>query len=373
MDTQQFLAEFGHIANAPGGIAKLRELILVLATQGRLLPQVKEENVSELLKTIEAEKSISTAGRSARTTKMLPAIFPKDQPHPIPDNWRWVRFGEIAIHNSGKTLDSGRNTGHLRDYITTSNLYWGPFDLRDLKQMLIRDEELDRCTARKGDLLICEGGEAGRAAVWSLDHEVCFQNHVHRARFFGGICPYYAYRFFEKLNATGEINSHRRGIGISGLSSKALAMIEFPLPPLEEQARIVARVDDLMAVCDQLEQQQHDRRKLQNALRQSTLEAVATAQGLRELEASWNRLDSNFENLFSEQQDVRKLRDVLCDLAMRGVTSPTSNMGQDEYLDDRVPRALAHGWEWQPLSKLTEYITSLNYSSGLNSVLAGAT
>ena len=148
---------------------------------------------------------------------------------------------------------------------------------------------------------------------------MCFQNHIHRARFFGGVNPFFAYRFFEKLNATGEINTHRKGIGISNLSSKALAMIPFPLPPLEEQSRIVAKVDELMALCDQLEAQQQDRRKLQNALRQSTLQALAGAQSPHELQDSWQRLQANFGCFFSEPEDVRELRLVVMELAIRGL------------------------------------------------------
>lgn len=242
MDAQQFLGEFGHIANVPNGIARLRELVLVLAMQGRLLPQAEGESVSSLMESIAKEKQFLIASRTIRPPKSLPNVAGKDRPHAIPDSWSWIRFGEIAIHNSGKTLDSVRNSGYPRDYITTSNLYWGRFELSSVKQMLIRDEELEKCTARKGDLLICEGGEAGRAAVWTSDYEVCFQNHVHRARFFGQVNPFFACRFFEKLNATGEINAHRKGIGISNMSSKALAMIPFPLPPLEEQSRIVAKM-----------------------------------------------------------------------------------------------------------------------------------
>ncbi|MCP5282315.1 MAG: restriction endonuclease subunit S [Rhodoferax sp.] len=247
MDAQQFLAEFGHIANAQNGVPKLRELVLVLAMQGRLLPQEPAESASSLLEAIPAQKQSLIASRALRSPKPLPLIATNDKSHVIPGNWCWIRFGEIATHNSGKTLDSVRNSGKLRDYITTSNLYWGRFDLSNVRQMLIRDDELEKCTARKGDLLICEGGEAGRAAVWTDDREVCFQNHVHRARLFGGINPFFVYRFFEKLNITGEINAHRKGIGISNMSSKALAMIAVPLPPLEEQSRIVAKVDELYA------------------------------------------------------------------------------------------------------------------------------
>ena len=329
MDAQQFLAEFGHIANAPNGIAKLRELVLVLAMQGRLLSQVASESATLLLETISAEKQSLIASRAIRPPKPLPAVTAKETPHILPDNWAWVRFGEIAVHNSGKTLDSVRNSGHPRDYITTSNLYWGRLELSNVKQMLIRDDELEKCTTRKGDLLICEGGEAGRAAVWVLDYEVCFQNHIHRARFFGGVNPFFAYRFFEKLNATGEINTHRKGIGISNLSSKALAMIPFPLPPLEEQSRIVAKVDELMALCDQLEAQQQDRRKLQNALRQSTLQALAGAQSPHELQDSWQRLQASFELLFSEPEDVDDVLAELKNLAVRGLLANASSTTPD--------------------------------------------
>jgi type I restriction enzyme S subunit len=381
MDAQRFLAEFGHIANAPNGIAKLRELVLAFAMQGAIAPQVRGESVAALLEQIEMEKQQLTATGALRT-KQLPPIGDKEQTHLLPVTWSWVRFGDIAIHNSGKTLDSVRNSGLPRDYITTSNLYWGRFDLLDVRQMLIRDEELERCTARKNDLLICEGGEAGRAAVWSEGTEICFQNHIHRARFFGGINPYFVYRFFEKLNATGELNAHRKGIGISNLSSKALAMIPVPLPPLEEQSRIVAKVDALMALCDALERQQQDRRKLQNALRQSALQALASAPSPRERKTAWTRLADNFVHLFSVPEDIRELRQLILQLAIRGLLidqceSDDKNIEKflfavkekrEKFISDRVirrltllprveqheePFALPQGWQFRRLGEIS--------------------
>jgi type I restriction enzyme, S subunit len=358
MDEQQFLAKFGYIAQAPNGIEKLRELVLVLAVQGRLVQQLPGEDAAEILGAIGKERESLIASRVVRSPKPLPEVTGTDRSHTVPANWCWTRFGEIALHNSGKTLDSVRNSGHPRRYITTSNLYWGRFDLSNVRQMLIRDEELEKCTARRGDLLICEGGEAGRAAVWVSDEEVCFQNHVHRARFLGEINPFYAYRFFEKLNKTGEINQHRKGIGISNMSSKALAMIAFPLPPLAEQDRIVAKVDELMALCDQLEQQQRDRRKLQNAMRQATMQAFASAQGPHELQTSWQRLQTNFGRLFSEPNDVRQLRDVLFDLSLRGLTLTSSKLSADSEERTTEFGSLPDGWSWKTLAELSEYITS---------------
>lgn len=379
MDVQQFLAEFGHIANASSGVARLRELVLVLAIQGRLSPQSPGATAGELLERVREEKRQLIKSRVIRPPKPLPPIGRNDSPHLIPENWVWVRFGEIAQHNSGKTLDSVRNNGIYRDYITTSNLYWGRFDLGNVKQMLIREEELEKCTARKNDLLICEGGEAGRAAVWTSESEVCFQNHVHRARFFGGINPFFAYRFFEKLNVTGEINAYRKGIGISSLSSRALAMIPFPLPPLEEQARIVAKVDELMALCDVLHAQQQDRRRLQAVVRQSTLQAVVAVTSSRELQTASARVIENFERLLSAPEDVEELRTMILELAIQGLLTEqlvndgdatelihllekkrsTSKRGARKRLDiaaDEFPFRLPLNWAWARLSDMGYFL-----------------
>ncbi len=256
-DAMQLLERYFETSfSAPDGIKKLRELILTLAMQGKLVPQnLNDQPAGELLKEIAAEKKRLVKKGKIKAQNPLPEIKPEEVPYELPTGWEWVRFGCIAQHNSGKTLDKGRNTGQYRDYITTSNLYWGRFELDSVRQMLIRDEELEKCTARQGDLLICEGGEAGRAAVWPYNKEICFQNHIHRARFYCDIDSYYAYWFFEKLNATGEIAKHRKGVGISNMSSKTLASIIFPLPPLSEQRRIVAKIDQLMARSDELEKQ----------------------------------------------------------------------------------------------------------------------
>jgi type I restriction enzyme S subunit len=210
MKLETFFKHFDLLAEAPNGVQKLRELILDLAVRGKLVPQDKnDEPAAVLLERIKKEKERLVKEGKVTKSKPLPEITPDEIPYDLPKNWEWVRFGNIAQHNAGKTKDRGRNIGKLRDYITTSNLYWGYFDFNNVRQMPFKDEELEKCTAKKGDLLICEGGEAGRAAVWDLDKDICFQNHIHRARFYCDISQYYAYRFFEKLNANGEIEQYR--------------------------------------------------------------------------------------------------------------------------------------------------------------------
>ncbi|WP_449106432.1 restriction endonuclease subunit S [Pseudomonas mohnii] len=311
------------LAGAPNGIKKLRELILELAVRGKLVSQdPNDEPAGELLKRISEEKTQLVADGKIKTLKLIEELPNADGLPNLPSSWRWVRFGEIAQHNSGKTLDKGRNTGIPRDYITTSNLYWGRFELDNVKQMLIREDELDKCTATKNDLLICEGGEAGRAAVWEQDKEICFQNHVHRARFYGNLSPHYAQRFFEKINATGEINRYRKGIGISNMSSKALASITFPLPPLAEQHRIVAKVDELMALCDRLEAQQADAESANAQLVQALLDSLTQASDSTEFAANWQRLDEHFHILFTSEPSIDALKQALLQLAVMGKLVP---------------------------------------------------
>lgn len=305
------------------GIKKLRELILELAVRGKLVPQdANDEPASMLFKRIQAEKAKLIAEGKIKKDKPLPPITEDEKPFDLPVRWEWVRFGNIAQHNSGKTLDNGRNTGALHDYITTSNLYWGYFNLANVRQMPIRDEEFEKCSASKGDLLICEGGEAGRASVWFYEKDICFQNHVHRARFYGRIDPYYAYRFFEKINATGEIDQHRKGVGISNMSGKALALIAFPLPPRAEQHRIVAKVDELMALCDQLENQHSNAAEAHEKLVNHLLDTLTQSQSAEDFSTNWQRIAAHFDTLFTTDSSIGALKQTLLQLAVMGKLVP---------------------------------------------------
>lgn len=311
------------------GIKKLRALILELAMRGKLVPKTAGDKPAiQLLETIEKERARLIKEGFLKKEKPLPVVSDNEKTCELPQDWFWVRFGNIAQHNSGKTLDRGRNVGELRDYITTSNLYWGRFELSNVRKMPISDDELVRCTARNGDLLICEGGESGRAAVWPHDYEVCFQNHVHRARFFGGVDPYFVYRFFEKLNATGEIDQYRKGVGISNMSSKALASIVIPLPPLAQQHRIVAKVDELMASCDQLEQQQGRGIEAHQTLVEALLGTLTNVESAQEFAAVWSRIAEHFDTLFTTEHSIDQLKQTIRQLAVMGKLVPQDGSGE---------------------------------------------
>jgi type I restriction enzyme S subunit len=121
-----------------------------------------------------------------------------------------------------------------------------------VKEMPFTEKELERCTVRKGDLLVCEGGDCGRSAIWYYDEEVCIQNHVHRLRPYVEISIEYFYHLFYLYKFTGKLRG--RGVGIQGLSNEAIHQVICPLPPLAEQKRIVAKIEELLPLIDRYEQ-----------------------------------------------------------------------------------------------------------------------
>ena len=151
-------------------------------------------------------------------------------------------------HNTGKALNAANRTGQLKQYITTSNLYWDRFELDNLKEMYFSESEIEKCTVIKGDLLVCEGGDIGRASIWSYDYPMCIQNHIHRLRAYVPLCTRFFYYLFDLYKHIGWIGG--KGIGIQGLSSNAIHSLLFPLPPLAEQHRIVETIDKLQPYTD---------------------------------------------------------------------------------------------------------------------------
>ena len=137
-------------------------------------------------------------------------------------------------------------------YITTSNLYWDRFELNSLKEMPFSDSEIEKCTVRKGDLLVCEGGDIGRSAIWTFDEDIRIQNHIHRLRPYTSLNNRFYYYVMFMWKQMGFIGG--QGIGLQGFSSKALHNLMVPLSTIDEQIKIVAFVDNLFETTANIEQ-----------------------------------------------------------------------------------------------------------------------
>ena len=246
----------------------LKKSILQEAVQGKLVPQnPDDEPASVLIERIRAEKQALIKAGKIKKDKHESAIITRDKipyeiidgkerciadevPFEIPESWCWCRLGTIFQHNTGKALNSSNHQGTMMQYITTSNLYWDRFELDKLKEMLFTDSEVEKCTVTKGDLLVCEGGDIGRAAIWNYDYPMRIQNHIHRLRSYAPVEVYFFYYVFYLYKRAGLIGG--KGIGIQGLSSNAIDKLLIPLPPLAEQKKIVAKIEELMQYCDKL-------------------------------------------------------------------------------------------------------------------------
>ena len=218
-------------------IEKTKSRILALAIKGELVPQDEnDEPASELLKRINPKAVVSC-----------------DNPHyeNIPSSWVCTTMGSLFQHNTGKALNKSTSVeGTLLPYLTTSNVYWNTFDLSVVKEMRFKESEIEKCTIRKGDLLVCEGGDIGRSAIWDKDYSICIQNHLHRLRPKGDVIPLLYLYYIMYLKLTNNLEG--KGIGLQGFSSGLLDKLEVPLPPYNEQIRIVDKIQEAFDTLDSI-------------------------------------------------------------------------------------------------------------------------
>ena len=212
--------------------------ILDLAMQGKLVPQdPADEPAADMLLRINPKAKIITDNQHSWN---------------IPTSWTWCYLGDIFQHNTGKALNSSNKEGFDYEYITTSNVYWGRFVLGDLNKMPFKENEIEKCTVCKGDLLVCEGGDVGRAAIWNLERNIMIQNHLHRLRpLKNEICTalfFHVFRLYKDRDLIGG-----KGIALQGFSSKSLHRLIVPLPPSNEQKRIVIQIEELYSKLDEIE------------------------------------------------------------------------------------------------------------------------
>ena len=239
----------------------LRQKILDLAIRGKLTDQRKSDGTAaDLLKDIVEAKSkkngvILSGARSAKS-KDPEQIIPLDKgeaPFEIPENWEWVRLGDVASLCLGKMLDKSKNKGTYCRYLRNVNIRWGEFDFSDIAEMKFEDVADNRFLIKYGDLVMCEGGEPGRCAVWTDSDTIHFQKALHRIRFFNGFIPkFYQYLFFFYANKK-ILDNYFTGSTIKHLTGESLREIPIPLPPLAEQQRIVAKIEEAFAEIDAIE------------------------------------------------------------------------------------------------------------------------
>ena len=356
---------------------QLKNSILQMAVQGKLVPQdPNDEPASVLLERIRTEKERLIKEKKIKREKNPSVIFKgadntpyekigdevrslaDEVPFDIPDSWEWVRLGELFQHNTGKALNAANRTGQLKQYITTSNLYWDRFELNNLKEMHFSESEVEKCTVIKGDLLVCEGGDIGRAAIWPFDYPMCIQNHIHRLRAYVPICTRFFYYLFDLYKHAGWIGG--KGIGIQGLSSNAIHSLLFPLPPLAEQYRIVDAIVTLQPYTDAYADVESTLDILNTAfperLKKSILQEAVQGK-LVPQDPSDEPAEALLERIRVEKQRLIKEGKIKKDkhesVIFRRDNSHYEKRGSEEVcIDDEIPFEIPENWAWCRASSL---------------------
>lgn len=322
---------------------QLKLSILQSAFQGKLTGEcVPNETADDLYQQIQSEKQRLISEKKIKKEKPLPEISADEIPFDIPDNWRWCYVGDLFLHNTGKAQNSsGSTNGIIRKFITTSNLYWGEFDFTKVKEMPFTDTELERCTVKRGDLLVCEGGDCGRSAVWDYDEEVCIQNHVHRLRPYRDVNIYYFYYLFYLYKNTGRLRG--RGVAIQGLSNEAIHKVVLPLAPLEEQHRIVAKIEELLPYVDRYatayEKLEQFNAKFPNDMKKSILEYAIQGKLVKQ-----RAEEGTGEELY--QQILKEKKRLIREGKIKK-EKPLTEIAEDE-----IPFDIPESWKWVKVGSL---------------------
>lgn len=162
------------------------------------------------------------------------------------EGWEYKKLGQVCTSDLGKTLNKSKDRGELHPYLCSINILWDKIDLSTLKQACFEADEQEKYSVRKGDLLVCEGGDTGRSAIWDRDETILYQNALHRLRFHESVSPKFVLFYLLYLKDIGEIdNKYSKGVTIKHLVKKALLSIPLPIPPKSTQLSIVSELDKI--------------------------------------------------------------------------------------------------------------------------------
>jgi type I restriction enzyme S subunit len=323
MNADTLLENFEIFADAPGGISLLRVVIFELAISGRLLSQNPEEGDSEDL----VEQLLHTRESRLRE-KLLPIrdiqiVGDHEYPFNVPKSWRWSRLGAICYPQAGFAFNSNEfNTGgkgmpliRIRDISSDhtqchySGEYRDEFKVHRGDWLIGMDGNFNIRMWRGADgllnqrvtrLLFLDEQISKRFVVWSLQHQI------------------------SALMGTKSYTT------VDHLSTKQIFEALIPLPPIPEQKRIVAKVDELMELCDHLEHKNQNRDNLRISTRKSAIDAVLTATTTEELETAWKRINNNWEVIVDTPESVGLVRSLILDLAVRGRLQNEADQEFDE-------------------------------------------
>ncbi len=333
MNNTLLLSQFDLLATAPGGVAKLRELILTLAVQGKLVPQdPADEPASELLKRIRAEKDRLIAAGKIKRDKPLAAIGEDEPPFELPVGWAWVRLIDLMPEFQNGASSRGDVGGTPITVLRLADIKDKRISLVETRQVPIAPSDIAKYQLSEGDILITRvNGSADIVGQFNLCDrpvEAIYCDHFIRMRIDRHwVKP----SFCALLGESALVRSAIKSLFITTAGQKTvnqghIGSLQFPLPPLPEQARIVTRVEELMRVCDALEdkgqQQAAHHRQLVQTLLGTLTGADRDPDTATPTQDAWQRVAAHFDTLLDRPSAVDALEQTILQLAVRGQLVP---------------------------------------------------
>jgi len=408
MSLQPFIEDFSLLVDAPNSVAKLRELILRLAVEGKLIAQdPSDEPVSELLQRINADKKqIAKTGNGNK--KAVADAYKGDGLLTLPTNWEWVCLDQITntIHY-GYTASANELLTDVR-LLRITDIQNGKVDWARVPGCEIDKEKVGGYKLANNDILIARtGGTIGKSyLVENLDVVVVFASYLIRAIPNRYLFAKYLKIFLESDLYWKQLYERSMGTGQPNVNATSLKSLAVPLPPIEEQKRIVTKVAQLMQVCDELEARQQAKLESRVRLNAAILAPLNKAASLtpKELEQAATRLADNFDTLYDSIDTVSKLRETILQLAVQGKLEsqdpndqlarvllaetkkekerqlkakkskqiePLPPITHDDFLNMPTPK----GWDWAWLGDLARFVdyrgrTPLKTESGVKLLTA---
>ena len=298
------------------GIKKLRELILELAVRGKLVSQdPNDELASELLKRIAAEKAELVKQGKIKKQKPLPEISEDEKPFELPVGWEWVRLGNVGVCSTGKTPSTSVSS-HFNGNIP----FVGPGQITQCGEItpgdkfLSEDGMLNSTEANNGDVFtVCIGGSIGKSAV--VSERVAFNQQINSIRPVLVDSKYLYFSISTTLFISSMITAST-GSATPIINRGKWESLLIPCAPVTEQHSIVAKVNELMSLCDQLEQQSLTSLDAHQQLVETVLATLTDSQNAEELAENWARISQHFDTLFTTEASIDALKQTILQLAL---------------------------------------------------------
>ncbi|ATU08118.1 restriction endonuclease subunit S [Methanohalophilus portucalensis] len=384
MKTETFFEILPHLSESPNGVQKLREMILQMAIQGKIVPQNPDEEPAEILLTkIEVEKE-------KRSKKPLEIIAEEEIPFKIPKSWKFLKLKDVCEIIRGITYKKSESSEQtLPGYLPLlrANNINGTINFDKL--VYIPKEKIKPPQFVKAwDIVIAMSSGSinlvGKAAQAKKDLDCTFGAFCGVVRPSPIIYRKYINYYFHSPNYRNTVQNFGKGIGINNLSKKKLESLIIPIPPLAEQHRIVAKVDQLMNLCDELERKQQKRSEVHIRMNNGSLSKLQQPDNEADFNRIWAHIRDNFDLLYTKQETVKKLREAVLQLAVQGrlveqdpndepaavlldrIAEEKKRLQKEGKLkrqkelppieEDEVPYEMPSGWEWVRLGTLVSLL-----------------